>query len=42
MAVEVAHFACDGSDEVGLVGWEVGEGLGAFGVLGLLVGSLVS
>lgn len=37
MLVEGADFAGDGADEIGLVGWEVGEGLGAFGVLDLVV-----
>ena len=36
--VEVAHFPSDGADELGLVGREVWEGLGAFSVLDLGVG----
>jgi len=35
VAVEVADFADDGAREVGGVGWEVREGLDAFGVLDL-------
>lgn len=33
--VEVAHFAGHGADDFGLVGGEVGECLGAFGMLDL-------
>ena len=33
--VEVADFACNGADELGLVGREVWEGLGALSVLDL-------
>jgi hypothetical protein len=35
IAIEIANFARDGTDELGLVGWEVCEGLRAFGVLDL-------
>lgn len=35
VSVEVARLAHAASHEFGLVGWERGEGEGAFGVLGL-------
>lgn len=35
IAIEITNFARDGTDELGLVGWEVCEGLRAFGVLDL-------
>lgn len=35
MSVEIAYLVGDGADEVGLIWWEVGEGLDAFGVLNL-------
>ncbi len=35
VAVEVARFAHAGAYEFGLIGWEDGQGEGAFGVLGL-------
>ena len=35
ITVKIADFAGDGADEFGLVGGQVGEGLGAFGVLDL-------
>lgn len=41
VVVERADFSRHGADEVGLVGWEVVEGLGAFGVLDLLLVRLV-
>ena len=41
IAVEVAHFADYSTDELGGVGWEVRELLGAFGLLHLPFVSMV-
>lgn len=35
IAVEIAYFAGYGANHFSLVGWEVGKGLGAFGMLDL-------
>lgn len=35
IAVEIADFAGYGADDLGLVGWEMGEGLGALRMLDL-------
>jgi hypothetical protein len=35
IAVEIADFAGYRADDLGLVGWEMGEGLGAFRMLDL-------
>lgn len=35
VTVKIAQFAGYGADHFGLVGWEVNEGLGAFGMLDL-------
>lgn len=35
VTIKIAQFAGYGADHFGLVGWEVNEGLGAFGMLDL-------